>query len=40
MAKAAYELKTADQFDRIIHNDNLEKALEEAENIVGDFLKL
>ncbi|MCE3281016.1 MAG: guanylate kinase, partial [Bacteroidetes bacterium] len=40
MAKAAQELKTSDQFDVIIHNDNLEKALEEAENVVGDFLKL
>lgn len=40
MAKAEQEIKTADQFDRIIHNDNLEKALEEAENIVGEFLKL
>jgi guanylate kinase len=40
MSKAAQELKTSDQFDVIIHNDNLEKALEEAENIVGDFLKL
>jgi guanylate kinase len=40
IGKAAQEIKTADQFDRIIHNDNLEKALEEAENIVGEFLKL
>lgn len=40
MAKAAQELKASDQFDVTIHNDNLEKALEEAENIVGDFLKL
>jgi guanylate kinase len=40
MAKAAQELKTSDQFDVIIHNDNLEKALEEAENVVGEFLKL
>jgi guanylate kinase len=40
MGKAEQELKTADLFDVIIHNDNLEKALEQAENIVGDFLKL
>jgi guanylate kinase len=40
MGKAEQELKTADKFDVIIHNDNLEKALEEAENIVGNFLKL
>jgi guanylate kinase len=40
MAKAEHELKTADKFDVIIHNDNLEKALEEAENVVGSFLKL
>lgn len=40
IGKAEQEIKTADQFDHIIHNDNLEKALEEAENIVGEFLKL
>jgi guanylate kinase len=40
MGKAEHELKSADKFDRIIHNDDLEKALEEAENIVGAFLKL
>jgi guanylate kinase len=40
IGKAEQEIKTADQFDRIIHNDNLEKALEEAENIVAEFLKL
>lgn len=40
MGKAEQELKSADKFDIIIHNDNLEKALEEAENIVGEFLKL
>lgn len=40
MGKAEQELKSADKFDKIIHNDDLEKALEEAENIVGAFLKL
>lgn len=40
IGKAEQELKTADQFDKIILNDNLEKALEEAENVVGEFLKL
>jgi guanylate kinase len=40
MGKAELELKSADKFDKIIFNDNLEKALEEAENIVGEFLKL
>jgi guanylate kinase len=40
MGKAAQELLSADKFDKVIHNDDLEKALEEAENIVGDFLKL
>lgn len=40
IGKAEQEIKTAAQFDRIIHNDDLEKALEEAENIIGEFLKL
>jgi guanylate kinase len=40
MGKAELELKSAGKFDKIIHNDDLEKALEEAENIVGAFLKL
>lgn len=40
MGKAELELKSADKFDKIINNDNLDKALEEAENIVGAFLKL
>ena len=37
--KAAEELKYAQQFDRVIINDDLEKALVEAENIVRDFLR-
>lgn len=40
IGKAEQELKTAGQFDRVIHNDDLEKALEEAETIVGDFLNI
>lgn len=39
MAKAEYELSFAQQFDVIIVNDLLDKALEEAEKIVGGFLK-
>ena len=39
VAKAPAELATAPLFDVIIENDNLEKALNEAETIVGDFLK-
>lgn len=38
MAKAAQELDTANQFDVQILNDNLEKALKEAEKVVADFL--
>lgn len=40
IGKAEKEIATANQFDKIILNDNLERALEEAENIVGEFLKL
>jgi guanylate kinase len=39
MAKAAQELQTAKQFDVQILNDNLEKALKEAEQIVSNFLE-
>ncbi|WGD35964.1 guanylate kinase [Olleya sp. YS] len=39
IAKASAELATAPLFDVIIENDNLEKALIEAETIVGDFIK-
>lgn len=38
MGKAEKELKTANRFDKILLNDNLEKALKEAEAIVSDFL--
>ena len=39
IGKAEKELKTADQFDKIVLNDNLEHAFEQAEQIVGEFLK-
>jgi guanylate kinase len=39
MAKAEYELSFAPQFDVIIVNENLEKALADAEKVVDDFLK-
>ena len=39
MAKAAQELARAQEFDVIITNDNLEKALQEAEAIVADFIE-
>jgi guanylate kinase len=38
MGKAEQELKTANQFDKIILNDKLEHAIEEAERIVEDLL--
>ncbi len=37
--KSKYELGFADQFDVIIINDNLDKALFEAETIVREFIK-
>ncbi len=39
VAKASAELATAPLFDVIIENDNLEKALNEAETLVGNFIK-
>jgi len=39
MAKAAQELARAQEFDVIITNNNLEKALQEAEAIVSDFIE-
>lgn len=39
LAKAEYELGFATQFDRIITNDNLEKAETETFNVITDFLK-
>lgn len=38
VAKASIEMATAPQFDFIIINNNLEKALKEAETLVRDFL--
>lgn len=38
IAKASAELATAPLFDIIIENDNLEKALNEAENLISNFV--
>lgn len=38
VAKASIELATAPQFDYIIENNNLEKALNEAYNLVSEFV--
>ncbi len=38
LAKAEYEMSFAPQFDRIIVNDDLEKAKEEVFSVVRDFL--
>lgn len=40
IAKASVELATAPQFDKIIKNYELDVALKEAEELVGDFLDL
>ncbi|GIM54184.1 guanylate kinase [Capnocytophaga cynodegmi] len=37
--KASQELAQAEKFDVIIENDDLQKALQEAENVVSNFLK-
>ena len=37
--KAAYELSFKDQFNRLITNDDLQRACKEAENIVAEFVK-
>lgn len=39
LAKANAELKKADQFDRVLLNDNLEKACLEAKEMVEKFIK-
>ncbi|MGV6829774.1 MAG: guanylate kinase [Flavobacteriales bacterium] len=39
IAKASVEMATAPQFDFIIENDNLEKALKEATSLVFNFIK-
>lgn len=38
VGKALEELTYADKFERIVHNIDLQKALVDAEEIVGDFL--
>lgn len=38
LGKAAYEMGYASRFDRILVNDNLKQALDEAESIVRTFL--
>lgn len=38
IGKAENELQTAEMFDKIILNDKLENAFEEAEKVVADFL--
>lgn len=38
LAKAEQEIEYAPKFDRVIINDNLETAYEEAVQVVGDFL--
>ena len=38
IAKASAELATAHLFDVIVENDNLEKALNEAETLINDFV--
>lgn len=38
ISKASAELATAPLFDVIIENDNLEKALKEAESLIGNFV--
>ncbi|APZ45907.1 guanylate kinase [Polaribacter reichenbachii] len=40
IAKASVELATAPQFDKIIKNYELDVALKEAEELVGEFLNL
>ena len=39
LAKAEYEMSFAPQFDRILVNDDLETALNEALEIVGGFVE-
>jgi guanylate kinase len=39
IAKASIEMATAPQFDYIIVNDHLDKALEEAENLVARHIE-
>lgn len=40
LAKAQYELSFAHEFDKIVVNDELERAYEEVKNLVQDFLNI
>ncbi len=40
LAKAQYELSFAHEFDRIVVNDELERAYEEVKTLVADFLNI
>ena len=39
IAKAKYEMSFADQFDKVLLNDDLEKTLKESEKLVLDFIE-
>ena len=39
VAKAAEEMSFADKFDYILVNDDLQKAFEEADDVVGNFIR-
>jgi guanylate kinase len=39
LAKAVTEMKLSDKFDQIIINDDLSKAFNDAEKIIGEFIK-
>lgn len=39
VAKAAHELTFAERFDRIVVNDDLQSAIAEVEELIGDFIK-
>lgn len=37
--KAEFEIEHASQFDQVVVNDQLEKAVEDVRNLIGDFIK-
>ncbi|NJK85527.1 MAG: guanylate kinase [Bacteroidales bacterium] len=39
IAKAKFEMKYAEKFDKVLINDDLDKALKEAEEMIREFLK-
>ncbi len=39
VAKAKHEIEVADQFDKILVNENLDKACSDAEKLVSEFLR-